>query len=93
MAEVQNETEEGVEYGVEEGEGTSSFTLRVPLASGGCEELEMSTQFFNISFYPAGGTGEVLISQRDVHRDSTVRLYRSKQGRLALDVQPAKEAA
>ena len=92
MPEVHNDTDEGVEYTIEEGEGTSGFTLCTPLPSGRSIELKLSNLSFNIFFYRPGGQGDPLTFKRKVHWNSIVRLYRSASGRWAVDIHPAKAA-
>ena len=92
MPSVENDTEEGVEYTVEEGEGTSSFTFCVPLESGQTKELTLSNQYFNIFFYRKGSQGAQLACRRRVHQDCSVRLHCPAPGRWEVDVRPAKAA-
>ncbi len=89
---VENDTDEDVEYAIEEGEGTHSFTRRIPLARGERKELQIVDQVFDIYFYRIGETDEPIAVRKRIFRDSHVRLYAPDSGRIAVDTRPAKAA-
>lgn len=96
MPTVQNETEEDVEYAVEEGENTGHFTICVPLASGESKDLKLMNRCFNIFFYRKGSVQdrdrEILASKEGVDHDRSLRLYCPAPGRFEVDVISVKAA-
>lgn len=89
MADVENDTEEGVSYTVEEGQGTGSFALFQPLEAGQVKSLSLMNEYFNILFYKRGEKEKPLAFKRHIHKDSSVKLRYLARNRWEVEVHPA----
>lgn len=89
MPEVENDTDDSVDYSYDEGQGTSGISLFKPLGPRQVKTLNVGNEHFNIYFYERGGKGEPLALEKGVPRDSFVRLYCPMgRRRLRIEVRP-----
>lgn len=86
MSDVVNDTEEGVDYAYDEGQGSAGFSCLYDLGPGSSRELQVMTSQFNIYFYRKGGNKELVAFAREVPAGRRVRLYRSDAGSLAVEI-------
>lgn len=85
MSEVLNDTDEGVDYTYDEGQGSAGFSRLYSLPPGDSRHLELLTLQFNIYFYGKGETSDLLACRRGVAAGHRIRLFRNESGELAVE--------
>ena len=96
MTDVHNDTEEPVDYVVEEGQGSTGLPQFEPLAAGRTSKLGVSNESFDIFFYKSGAQiakdNELLVFEKGIPRGSSVRLFSSTPGSWEIALKRVRRA-